>query len=164
MNNRQSDPNQGDRDQGFLDKQTSGPSSGGVENWAAPQQSSGQYRDWGPASERPQAPQGHANAGFAKQQGNSSAITGFVLSLVCIPVVWVPVINLVLWILAVVFSAIGLSKSNKEGRPHRGLAIAGLVISLLPLVLIILLFAGLLALFGNESSSIGALAMVALQL
>ena len=58
------------------------------------------------------------------------------------------------------FSAVGLSKANKENRPHRGLAIAGLCISLVPLVLIIVFFVflGTAVIIGEaETSSIGVL-------
>lgn len=151
MNNRNSDQSQGDRDQGFLDKQTSGPSSGGVENWAPPQQSSGRYSDWGSASQRPQAPQGDVNAGFAKQQGNGLAITGFVLSLISLILCWLIFIDLIFIIPAIVFSAVGLRKANQERRPHGGLAIAGLVISGVALVIMIVVIFAAQDIFGDVS-------------
>ena len=62
------------------------------------------------------------------QQGNGIGTAGFV-----------PFVGVVCWILAIVFSAIGL------GRRPRGLAIAGLVISVaLPLILIAV-FVGIFA-------------------
>lgn len=51
---------------------------------------------------------------------------------------WVPYVGWPLWVLAVVFSAIGL------GRKPRGLAIAGLVISV---VIPVLMLLGVFALF-----------------
>ena len=60
------------------------------------------------------------------------AVAGFVLSLVSL--IPIPILNIVFWVLAVTFSSIGLSRSNTQGRPHRGLAVAGLSISLVSLV------------------------------
>ena len=58
-------------------------------------------------------------------RGNGMAVAGFVLSLV----MWIPIpfLNIVLWVLAVTFSSVGLRRANKQGLPHRGLAIAGIV-------------------------------------
>ena len=69
--------------------------------------------------------------------GNGLAITGFVCALCSVVLFWVPFINFVLWVLGIVFSAIGLNRSNKQGAPHRGLAIAGLVIALVPTTILI---------------------------
>ncbi|MCE2532066.1 MAG: DUF4190 domain-containing protein [Acidimicrobiia bacterium] len=81
--------------------------------------------------------------------GNGMAVAGFVLSLV----MWIPIpfLNLVLWILAVTFSSIGLRRANKQGLPHRGLAIAGLCIStvgVLFAIVVILAFVGAIASLG----------------
>ena len=75
--------------------------------------------------------------GSGTTEGNGIAIAGFVLSIVSL--IPIPIFNIICWILAVVFSSIGLSRANKQGRPHRGLAIAGLSISLAALVLIVLM-------------------------
>lgn len=56
---------------------------------------------------------------------NGMAVAGFVCG-----VVGLFLFGIVLGPLAIIFSAIGLSKSNKEGRPLRGLAIAGLVLGI----------------------------------
>ena len=88
------------------------------------------------------------------------AIAGFVLSLVSIVLFWIPFVNFLLLVLAIVFSAVGLSKANKENRPHRGLAIAGLCIAPVPLVLIIVFFVFLgtaVIISEAETSSIGVL-------
>ncbi len=47
--------------------------------------------------------------------GNGMAVAGFVLSLV----MWIPIpfLNIVLWVLAVTFSSIGLTRANKQGLP-----------------------------------------------
>ena len=81
--------------------------------------------------------------------GNGMAVAGFVLSLV----MWIPIpfLNVVLWVLAVTFSSIGLSRANNRGLPHRGLAIAGLCISTAGIVfaiLVILVFLGAIAALG----------------
>lgn len=54
---------------------------------------------------------------------NGMAIAGFVLALCSLVFCWVPVLNWILLILALIFSIVGVM------RPPRGLAIAGLIIS-----------------------------------
>lgn len=61
--------------------------------------------------------------GANQQNQNGLAIAGFVCSLVGLFLGFVAV-------LGIIFSAIGLSKSNNQGAPHRGMAIAGLVIGI----------------------------------
>lgn len=71
---------------------------------------------------------------FIQQQQNPSnglGTTGFVLSLLAIFLCWIPVLSWILWILGLIFSFIGIFK-----RP-RGLAITGLILSLLDLILLI---------------------------
>lgn len=72
---------------------------------------------------------------FIQQQeqkpSNGLGTTGFVLSLLAIFLCWVPVLSWILWILGLIFSFIGVFK-----RP-RGLAITGLILSLLGLILLI---------------------------
>lgn len=75
------------------------------------------------------------------QPGNGLAVAGFVLSIVAAVFFWVIFFNAICWILGLVFSSIGLSRANKQGLPHRGLAIAGLSISLGGFLLLILGFA-----------------------
>lgn len=77
-----------------------------------------------------------------EQQGdadNPLAITGFILSLVMWIALLIPPLGFVLWILAVTFSSIGLRRSRRRGAPHKGLATAGLCISLVGVVFLILL-------------------------
>ena len=77
-----------------------------------------------------------AATGAGSTEGNGMAVAGFVLSLAAfIPI---PFLNFICWILAVVFSSIGLRRANKQGRPRRGLAIAGLCLCLVALVVTIL--------------------------
>ena len=67
------------------------------------------------------------------QPGNGMAVAGFVLSLCAYPLFFL----VVPWILAVVFSGIGLYRSQfLPGGHGKGLAIAGLALSLGPAALI----------------------------
>ena len=67
------------------------------------------------------------------KQSNGMGITGFVLALLALLLCWVPVLNWILWILGLIFSIIGMFKKPK------GLAIAGLIISLIGLIVDIVL-------------------------
>ena len=82
-------------------------------------------------------------------QRNPMAIAGFVCSIV----MWIPIpfVNIVLWAAAVTLSSIGLRRARRLGLPYKGLAIAGLCISLIGIVFIvfvILFFVGAIA-FSN---------------
>lgn len=55
----------------------------------------------------------------APAQGNGLGVTGFVLALLGIFLFWVPFLGWLLWVLGLIFSAIGVFKTP------RGLAIAG---------------------------------------
>lgn len=67
------------------------------------------------------------------KKGNGIGIAGFVLAIVALIFCWLPVINWILWILGLVFSIIGMFKRPK------GLAIAGLVISLAAILISLLI-------------------------
>ena len=77
----------------------------------------------------------------APSGNNGIATAGFVLAVLTVPLFWALGINIVLWVLGLVFSAIGYSRAKAPGSPGRGLAIAGLAITPGGLVLLILLFA-----------------------
>ena len=64
-------------------------------------------------------------------KSNALGTAGFVLALLGLVFCWVPVLDWILWILGLVFSFCGIFKAPK------GLAIAGLAISLISLILII---------------------------
>ena len=89
----------------------------------------------------PEQPSGPGATGVASgiegTQRNPLAITGFVLSLVMWIALPVPALSFVLWILALTFSSIGLSRSRRLEAPYKGLAIAGLCISLVGVVILI---------------------------
>ncbi|MFV0538308.1 MAG: hypothetical protein ACK5M3_13210 [Dysgonomonas sp.] len=72
------------------------------------------------------------------RQTNGIGTAGFVLALLAIFLFWVPVLDFILWILGLIFSLVGVFRQPK------GLAIAGLVLSLIVIILI-LFVAGALA-------------------
>ncbi len=74
-----------------------------------------------------------------EKKSNGLGIAGFVISLVTIFLCWVPGLNWILWLLGLIFSAIGIFKQPK------GLAIAGLVISLVGLIIILVVISTFLA-------------------
>ncbi|MDR1225395.1 MAG: hypothetical protein LBK47_00665 [Prevotellaceae bacterium] len=73
-----------------------------------------------------------------QKQSNGIGTAGFVLALVAVFLGWVPVLGWILWIVGLILSFAGLFKSPK------GLAIAGLVISLIDLILLISVFGAIL--------------------
>lgn len=73
----------------------------------------------------------------APARSNSLGTAGFVLSLIAVFLGWVPVLGWILWLLGLILSACGVFKTPK------GLAIAGLVISLIGLILLIAVFGAL---------------------
>ena len=68
------------------------------------------------------------------------ALITFILFWALFILFWVLFVNLLLWVLGVVFSGIGMNNSNKKGVPYRGFAIAGLVIALVPTPVLHLVF------------------------
>ncbi len=89
----------------------------------------------------PPPQQGYNQQGYNQQQAyyppvvpekNNLGLAGFILSIVAILLFWLPFINGICWLLGLIFSAIGVFKKPK------GLAIAGLVISLIGVVIFIL--------------------------
>ena len=70
---------------------------------------------------------------------NGMGIAGFVMALLTLFLGWIPVFGWVLWGLSLLFSFIGIFK-----RP-RGLAIAGLILSIVGPVFIVFLYALIVA-------------------
>ena len=66
-----------------------------------------------------------------EKRSNGIGTTGFVLALIAIFLGWVPILGWIIWLLGLIFSFIGVFKRPK------GLSIAGLVISLIGIVLLI---------------------------
>lgn len=67
-------------------------------------------------------------------RSNGLGTAGFVLALIALFLGWIPVIGWIVWLLGLIFSACGMFKAP------RGLAIAGLVISLLDVILLLVVF------------------------
>lgn len=81
-----------------------------------------------------------------KQLKNGMATAGFVLALITIFLGWIPVLGWIIWLLGLIFSSVGLAKAKKVEGKGKGLAIAGLIISLIGIAFLILLAVGLLGL------------------
>ncbi len=69
-----------------------------------------------------------------EKKSNGIGTAGFVLALVSLFFGWVPVFGWIMWLLGLILSAVGMTKKPK------GLAIAGLVISLIGILLLLLVF------------------------
>lgn len=88
-----------------------------------------------------------------KNEINGIGLAGFVLVVVTVFLSWIPVFGWLfwlffgwlLWLLGFIFSFIGMFKKPK------GFAIAGLIISLVGIVLLLVIFAGFLGLAGLSS-------------
>lgn len=78
---------------------------------------------------------------IVEKKGNGMGTAGFVLALIGLIFCWVPVLNWILWLLGLIFSIIGMFK------PKKGLAIAGLIISFLFLIIILLVLGAVAAAF-----------------
>jgi hypothetical protein len=76
-----------------------------------------------------------------KKTTNGIGTAGFVLALIGLIFCWVPVLDWILWILGTILSAIGCAKEP------RGLAIAGLAISVIGIIFIILIVGAIGAAF-----------------
>lgn len=112
-----------------------------------PQQSYGQQQPYGPqqpygyGSQQPYgygpqpASQPWQPYGQQQRRSNSMGIVGFIFALVSIFCGWIPIAGWIVWLVGAVFSFIGLFS-----RP-RGLAIAGVIISLvlIPLIVTVLI-------------------------
>ena len=77
-----------------------------------------------------------------QNESNGTGTAGFVLALIALFFGWVPFIGWLLWFLGLILSFVGIFKKPK------GLAIAGLIISLLGLIFLIFIFAGIAILGG----------------
>lgn len=76
----------------------------------------------------------------AVSRSNGLGTAGFVLALIALFLGWIPFLGWVIWLLGLIFSVCGMFRSPK------GLAIAGLVISLIGIVFLLVVF-GTLATF-----------------
>lgn len=71
--------------------------------------------------------------------GNGLGTARFVLSLIAVFLGWVPFLGWLVWVLGLILSFVGVF------RKPRGLAIVGLVISLIGIILLIFVFGAILA-------------------
>ena len=76
-------------------------------------------------------------------RSNGIGTAGFVLALLTLFLGWIPFFGWVMWTLGLIFSAMGISKAKKIHK-GMGLSVAGLVISLIGVIMIFLV-AGTLA-------------------
>jgi hypothetical protein len=74
-------------------------------------------------------------------QKNGMGTAGFVCGLIGLVFSFIPVIGIIAWplvIIGIVLSAIGMNYANQGQATNRGLAVAGLVVSVIGLVMCIL--------------------------
>lgn len=64
-------------------------------------------------------------------QGNGMAVAGLVLGILALVFCWIPFLNWILAILAIIFGAVGNGKANKIGGKGKGMALAGLVLGII---------------------------------
>lgn len=77
----------------------------------------------------------------AVKPSNGLGTAGFVIGLIGLVLSFIPLIGVVAWplvILGIIFSSVGISKAVKGRATNKGLAIAGLVVSVIGLVICIL--------------------------
>jgi hypothetical protein len=85
-------------------------------------------------------PQGYQGAS-TQPQNNGMGVAGFVCGLVGLVFSFIPLIGLISWplvIIGIVLSGIGINYVNQGRADNKGLAIAGLVVSIVGLVICIL--------------------------
>ena len=70
----------------------------------------------------------------AEKKTNGIGTAGFVLALIALFLGWIPFLGWILWLLGLIFSFVGVFRTPK------GLSIAGLVISLIGIILLIVVF------------------------
>lgn len=94
-----------------------------------------------PASYQQTSPSGQQQTVYVNvdKKSNGMGTAGFVLALLAFIFCWVPILDFILWILGVIFSILGVFKMP------RGLAIAGLVISFIGIIVLLVFFGSILA-------------------
>ncbi|MBC6401592.1 MAG: hypothetical protein GDA42_08450 [Ekhidna sp.] len=93
------------------------------------------------------------------QKSNRMAVAGFVLALITVLIIvffgtleWLQVLGSIMWVLGLIFSSVGLAKANKPEGKGKGMAVAGLVISIAIPVIILLIFYAIINAFGTPSA------------
>jgi hypothetical protein len=69
-----------------------------------------------------------------QKKSNGIGTAGFVLALIALFFGWIPFLGWIIWLLGLVFSFVGIFKSP------RGLSIAGLIISFIGIIILIVVF------------------------
>lgn len=83
----------------------------------------------------------HPTQQAPNKPGNGLGVTGFVLGVIGLVLSFIPLIGVVAWplvILGIIFSSVGISKAVKKNASGKGLSIAGVVVSIIGLVICIL--------------------------
>lgn len=78
-----------------------------------------------------------------ESQSNGLGTAGFVFAILSLLLCWVPVVDVVIWLLGAFFSFCGLFKSP------RGLAIVGFLLSFIDIIILVTVFGALVSVFGN---------------
>lgn len=81
-----------------------------------------------------------------QNKSNGIGVAGFVLAILSLFTFFIPFLNFIIWLLGLIFSSAGLYRASKDKDLPKGLSIAGLVLSLIGL-LFLLMFIGLAATF-----------------
>ncbi len=79
------------------------------------------------------------------KQANGIGTAGFVIALLTLFLGWIPGLGWILWLLGLIFSAIGVT------RKPRGLAVAGLIISLIGIICLLVVFSAVMSFFAVMS-------------
>lgn len=74
-------------------------------------------------------------------QGNGMGVAGMVLGIIALVLFWVPFLDGLMALLAIILSAAGMSRANKIGGRGKGMAIAGLVLGIIAMLLTIVFIA-----------------------
>ena len=69
-----------------------------------------------------------------QKKSNGIGTAGFVLAIIALFLGWIPLLGWIMWLLGLIFSFIGVFKSPK------GLSIAGLIISFIGIIILIVVF------------------------
>ena len=83
---------------------------------------------------------------------NGAAVAALITGIIALLLSWIPAINILgflLAIVAIVTGFIGMKKANAPGGSGKGLAIGGLVTGILAILVTVLVYAGLAAIFSN---------------
>lgn len=139
-------PFPGDRRQGYEPRHGYDGGVGGQHNYGDQPDYSRHHYGTPPYPQMPSRQWDRQPMPQQEAQTNPMGTAGFILSIVTAVIGWIPYMGWLIWVLAVVFSAIGMS------RKPRGLAIAGLIIALgLPLLLVLAVIA-----FGISIAALGS--------